>query len=293
MRRRLIAVLLFASAVGGLASFLVYRAVIQVTRQPYEEIMVAAVNLDLAEAVTNRHVKLVRWPSSSVPVGALRSLPEAEGRVVRASLVAGEPLVEAKLAPRLYGAGGIMPMLIPEGQRGITIKVDDAIRESGFIHPNSRVDVLFSQNPMGTHDRKSKVILQDVPVLAAGQAVEMRDNKPVSVTTVTLALTPEQAEHLALAQVEGRLMLATRNLRDHQIVPTRGVTLASLVDGAPPTPQPKPVGTVAVLTTPAPARAAAVEVEPHTVRVFRGDNLTTQRFRRAENEGWVEQKSSR
>src|SRR5262249_57858036 len=89
-------------------------------------------------------------------------------------------------------------------------------------------------------DRISKVIIQDVTVLAAGQTVELRDNKPVTITTVTLALDPAGAERPALAQSEGKLTLAMRNLRDNQIVETKGVTAASLLSdtsttAAPPT----------------------------------------------------------
>lgn len=288
MRRKLLAIFLFASAVGGIASFLVYQAVSQASRQPHDEIVVAGLNLEFAEPITSRHVKVVPWPRTSVPAGALKAVAEAEGRVARASFVAGEPLVEAKLAPRLYGEGGLMPMLVPEGFRAVTIKVDDAIRESGFIHPNSRVDVLFSQGVAGTADRKAKVVIQDVPVLAAGKAVELRDNKPVSVTTVTLGLTPEQAEHLALAQVAGRLTLATRNMRDRQIVTTPGVTLTRLVDGAPPAPEPKPAPAVARRPAPAPAPRAAPEVI-HSVTVLRGEKPSTLRFRHADGQGWIEQ----
>jgi pilus assembly protein CpaB len=293
MRRRLLAIFLFASAVGGLAAYLVYQAVSQVTRQPTEEIVVAAVNLDLGETLSTRHVKVVPWPRASMPSGALTSAAETEGRVVRTSIVAGEPLVEAKLAPRLYGEGGIMPMLIPEGYRGVTIKVDDAIRESGFIHPNSRVDVLFSHGFAGSTDRKAKVVLQDVPVLAAGKAVELRDNKPVSVTTVTLGLTPQQAEHLALAQVAGKLTLATRNIRDRQIVETRGANLANLIDGAPPAAAPAPAKDgVRPARPPAPSASRPAAEVTHTITVFRAEKASTQQFRHS-GDGWVEQPSAR
>lgn len=292
MRRRLFAIVAFATVIGLVASAVVYRTVSQAIRQPHEEIVVATVNMDLAETVTPHHVKLVRWPQTSVPGGALRSLKEAEGRVVRSSIVTGEPLLEAKLAPQLAGRGGIMPMLIPDGHRGITIKVDDAIKESGFVLPNSRVDVVFSQDRLVGHgQRKAKVVLQDVQVLAAGKTVELRDNKPVPVTTVTLALTPEQAERLTLAQVEGKLTLATRNLADRRIVATPGVTLAKLMDGMAESPAREPAP--ARVTPPAAKRAAAppVVVEAHTVSVFRGDHVSVHRFQRSQGELWIEQKA--
>src|SRR5260370_12119824 len=214
-------ILICASITGLRASFLVCRVVSQAAlarSDQSEQIVVATADLGLADTVTSLHIKLVSWPKPSVPPGALRTAAEAEGRVVRSSIVAGEPLIEGKLAPQLAGRGGIMPMLIPEGQRGVTIRVDEATPEIGFVRPNSRVDVLVSTPKAGSNEKIAKVILQDVTVLAAGQTVEMKDNKPVTNTTVTLALTPQQVERLAVAQSEGRLVLVQRNLPHTQFV---------------------------------------------------------------------------
>jgi pilus assembly protein CpaB len=241
-------------------------------------IVVAAVNMGMADTIGREHVKLVPWPNESIPSGAIRSVADAENRVVRTSIIAGEPLLEAKLAPQLSGKGGLMPMLVPEGQRGVTFKVDDATKESGFVLPNSRVDVLVSMaKAPNSPERISKVILQDVGVLAAGQTVELRDNKPVTVTTVTVALSPMQAERLALAQSEGKLTLAMRNLRDNQVVETRGVTSASLLSE--PSPPPAPVRTVKTSAS-RPIEASAPlpppKVETYAITVVRGGKSAEQ-----------------
>ena len=177
-----------------------------------------------------------------------------------------------------------MPMLVPEGLRAVTIKVDDAIKESGFVLPNSRVDVLVSMaKERSSQERISKVILQDVTVLAAGQTVELRDNKPVTITTVTLALHPSQAERLALAQTEGKLTLAMRNLRDTTIVETKGGTAATLLsDAAPAAPAPTSKATVKASAPLPPPR-----VETHTVTVLRGNKPADVVFTR-DGRGWAE-----
>jgi pilus assembly protein CpaB len=294
MRRRFVLVLILASVVGLLASVLVYRVLSEVAaaaRPDRSMIVVAAVNMQMADTIGKENVKLVPWPNASIPAGAIRSVADAENRVVRTSIFAGEPLLEVKLAPQLSGKGGLMPMLVPEGQRGITFKVDDATRESGFVLPNSRVDVLVSMpKTSGSPERISKVILQDVAVLAAGQTVELRDNKPVTVTTVTVALSPMQAERLALAQSEGKLTLAMRNLRDNQIVETRGVTAASLL--AEPSPPPAPVRTVKASAPRAIEASAPLpppKVESYAITVVRGSKSAEHVFVRDTTQDWVEQ----
>jgi pilus assembly protein CpaB len=273
-------VLVLAATMGLLASALVYRLAVLSTQRPTEEreaIVVASVNMTMADTVRADRVRLVEWPKKSIPEGALRRIADAEDRVVRNSIFAGEPLLEARLAPQLSGKGGIMPMLVPQGLRGVTIKVDDAVRESGFILPGSYVDILVSMVTAGSVERFAKVILQNVQVLAAGQTVEMRDNKPVTVTTVTLALTPAEAERLALAQTEGKLTLATRNLSDKQLVSTNGARPGSLMgDGG--------LGARRDAGPPPPVRS-----ETHSVTTVRGGKASEQEFSRNGRQGlWLE-----
>ena len=137
----------------------------------------------------------------------------------------------------------------------------------------------------GSQEKIAKVILQDVTVLAAGQTVELRDNKPVTNTTVTLSLTPEQTERLAVAQAEGKLMLVQRNLRDTQFVRTTGATPSSLLsDGVIASPQPKTKPTV-VRSAPLPLPT----IEKYPVAVFRGSKVSEQLFVRQGSSGWAEQ----
>jgi len=305
MRRRLIIVLAFASLIGLLASFLVYRVVVAVQANVKPdvttEVVVAAVNMGMAETITAKHVKVVPWPKASVPAGVVTSLANAENRVVRSSIVAGEPLIEGKLAPQLAGRGGLMPMLVAEGQRAVTIKVDDATRETGFILPHSHVDVLVSMPRPGssTGEKIAKIVLQDVLVLASGQVVEHRDNKPVTMTTVTLSLDPERTERLTIAQTEGRLFLVTRNMNDKTIVNTPGATRASLLAGVgggpqPPAPRvasaprPRPTAVAAVPAAPAPAVLPTPTLETVSVSVLRGNQISEHRFVRKGTDQWVE-----
>ena len=276
MARRFVLIFAVALVLGLLTASMVYQAIIGRSKvdanvaQPTKHVAVAAANINLGEALTIQHIKLMSWPRESVPGGALGSVAEAEGRVALASIVVGEPLLDAKLASKLAG-GGILPMLVPENLRGVTIKVDEAVRESGFVSPNSRVDIIVTiADKQGSMDKKSKVILQNVPVLAAGQSVEMRGNKPVSVTTVTLALTPEQSERLALAKTEGQLMLATRKLGDDRIIQTSGTNVEKLLNISPMPARKQPTSTQ--------VKSSETSPPPYTVVLFRGSQMTEHKF---------------
>jgi pilus assembly protein CpaB len=136
----------------------------------------------------------------------------------------------------------------------------------------------------GHEERISKVILQDVTVLAAGQTVEIKDNKPVTNPNVTLALTPQQAERLAVAQSDGKLMLVHRNLRDKNVVRTPGATPSSLLSDAAsgaPKPAAKAVG-------PRSAALPLPAIEKYSVAVVRGSKVTEQVFVR-QRDSWSEQ----
>jgi pilus assembly protein CpaB len=306
LRRRVVLVLVIAVAMGLLTAYLVYKSVNKpaVQQAETEEILVARANIGLGEAMTPQHVQLTPWPKPMVPPGSLRAVKDVEGRTARASMVAGEPVLDSKLTAA--GGGGLMPVLIPTGKRAISILVEQATQKSGFVVPNSRVDVLVTMAPKGSNDTESRIVLQDVTVLAADQTVEMKDNKPVAMTTVTMALSPEETERLALAQNQGRVTLALRNIQDTAVISTPGVNTAQLMGR--PAPAPSTAKKAAPPAAPSAAKRASkpavkmAEVSPsstktspsppplpsHTVSVIRGVASTDTVFVQDPDRGWLE-----
>ena len=306
MFRRRLLVLALATMMGLITSYVVYKAVTTSKAQAAqtEQIVVAGVSVGLGEALTPQHVKMAPWPKAALPPGFLRSAKEAEGRLAKASMVVGEPVLDSKLAPP--GQGGLMPVLIPAGKRAVTIKVDEAVQRSGFVVPNSRVDVLVTMARKAGENRETRIVLQDVIVLASDQIVEMKDNKPVTMTTATMALSPEETERLALAQNEGKVTLALRNLNDTSRVSTSGVTIAQLMGGAPPPATqhaaaategkgPAPTARRGVKRVSQSGRMAALpppqsppRPQTLTVSVIRGVTLTNLVFIKDPDRGWIE-----
>ncbi len=195
-------------------------------------VVVAAIDIPAGSRIIDNQAKTLLWPKASVPVGTAQDPKPLVGRLVISGFAAGEPIVEGKLAPPEGGRLGVMTYLIPTGMRAMTVAVDQVVGVGGFLQPDSRVDVVTTVQPPRGNERISKIVLQDVRVLAIGQTVEQKEGKPVTVPNVTLALTPEDSEKLAIAGSEGKLQLVLRNVGDKEVVATSGATVPSLLTGS-------------------------------------------------------------
>jgi len=150
------------------------------------------------------------------------------GRVVRADAYAGEAILEDKLAPK--GSEGGFSSVIPPGMRALTVSVNNYSGVGGFVLPNTRVDVLVTvPSPYRKGDSITKIILEDIKVLAVDQIYEREKDDPVKVQTVTLLVSPKQAEQLVLASTEGKLQLSLRNTADRSTKLAYGVKLNELI----------------------------------------------------------------
>lgn len=196
-------------------------------------IAVAASDISLGQRLTPDLVKLVDWPSSSMPPGAHKDIAALDGRVLRTSLLRGEAIIDTKLAP--LGTTGGLSAVIGEGRRAMTVRVNDVIGVAGFALPGNYVDILVNtqrdnDNNSARDKQISKIVLERILVLAVAQDVGRDETKPRVVNAVTLEVTPEQAEKLDLARSVGSLSLVLRNQLDPQAASTEGAMKSSLLD---------------------------------------------------------------
>src|SRR5258708_11209372 len=234
MRRPMVFVLL-AGLAAMLASVMVYSALkrreaeVQNAMSHNVQVVVAAMDLPLGTKIEPGEVKTTRWSADSLPDGAYTDPTQVLGSYVKNSLVANEPIVRAKLFTGDKTAG-VMPLLIPFGMRAVSVPVDEVSDVAGFVLPHTRVDVLVATTGEGAGDKAfSKVILQNVEVLAVAQEVEQKKDEPTVVKVVTLLVTPQESERLALASHSGSLRLAMRNYNDNKIVLTSGSDVAQML----------------------------------------------------------------
>ncbi|MCL5005422.1 MAG: Flp pilus assembly protein CpaB [Acidobacteria bacterium] len=277
-RNRLLIGVAVALVIGIIASRYVYRELQRASSikpVPVGHIVVAARPMALGTPLTPQDLRLIDWPQGDPMGGSFTRIQDCVGRSLITPVAKNEPILEQKLAPKAAGVG--LPAAIPEGMRAVSVRVDDVVGVSGFAMPGTMVDVMVTGQPSGGGDSVTRTILEDVRVLAAGQAVEQdKEGKPKTVSVVTLLLTPEQADKLTMASTDGRIHLALRNTIDTQITNPPPVFKTPLLLGGATAPHYGGGG-----GGHAPRRVQPSKPEgpaPYVVEVIRGDKKTDQSF---------------
>ena len=267
MRRPIVFVVL-AGLAAMLASVVVYSALkrreaeVQDALAKNTQIVVAAYDLPLGTKIEPGELKLAKWSSDAMPAGAYTDTHQIIGSYVKNQFVSNEPIVADKLFLGQKTAG-VMPLLIPFGMRAVSVPVDEVSDIAGFVLPHTRVDVLVALSGSDANIKPlAKIVLQNVEVLAVAQEVEMKKDAPEVVKVVTLLVTPQEAERLALANREGTLRLAMRNYNDNKIVLTSGSDVAQMLRAYSLEPE------VPVMSAqPGPHRVSAPAPRPHPFQV--------------------------
>jgi pilus assembly protein CpaB len=163
------------------------------------------------------------------------------------------------------------------------VAVNEVAGVAGFLSPNNKVDVVVTTQPPGNNDPKniiSKIVLQNVPILATGQITEQKEGKPVVVPTVTIDLTPEDAEKLVVASSQGKLQLLLRGIKDSAPTDTKGANISKVL-GTIQQPIVK-VKTVKKSTVkksvPKPVVSALPPAPVNTLEIIKGTNKTVKQY---------------
>ena len=280
LRIAIIAAIFFGLiAAYGVYSFLrQQREATEALKSATQNVVVAAKEIPAGTNVTEKIIKegLVKetsWPKASVPPGSFYSTNQVVGKTVKTKVVAGEPILESKLV----GEGVGLATRLAAGYRAVAVKVDEVIGVSGFIAPDDRVDVIATLTPpgRGSQDEKlSKIVLQNRRVLSVAQSVEQKEGKPQVVRSITLEVTPEEAEKLSLAVVDGHVILALRAIGDEAAKVTRGSTKRDLLAlAAPSVPRRK-----AERPPAAPPVSTEAPPQKYRVEVYRGSQKSVVEF---------------
>lgn len=200
-------------------------------------VVVAATPLVRGATLQATALKVVNFPTGSVPQGAFTDIAQLSGtgssaRVTLRSIAANEPI----LASRVSAPGGkpILSGALTTGMRAISVRTSDVAGVGGFIMPGDRVDILVTRTTSTTgNEAVTQIMAQGIRVLGVDQSDDVDADKPVVAKVITLEVTPEEAQAISLAQSVGSLVLSLRASADDAPLARRAMTTADLGYGGP------------------------------------------------------------
>jgi pilus assembly protein CpaB len=197
-------------------------------RPQIRRVVAARVALQPGTPIAAENLTEIDWPKNVALDGLIEKKEDVAGHVLGYAVAANEPVLRRDLAA---SASLGLAAKIPDGMRASAVKTNEVMNVAGFILPGSRVDVIVTlrgeNNDAST--TTARTVLQNVQVLSTGTKMDPDPTgKPENVTVVTLLVTPEQSQTLALAQSQGTIQFVLRNGGDSANPETPAADMADL-----------------------------------------------------------------
>lgn len=213
--------LVIALILSLLTAILIYHYLKGVTTgqtvQQGVSVIVAKVDIAPKTKITPEMVSEVKVPPDYIQPGAVTSLDKVVGVVVREQIVSGEQVSERRLIREGKSVG--FTGMIPRDKRAVTVAVTEVTGVAGFVKAGDYIDVVVTFDAAAVGDNVSHVLMQNILVLAANRDTNIGvTDTPVKDSTkelskggtVTMAVTPDEAAKLTLAEEKGKIRLALR-----------------------------------------------------------------------------------
>lgn len=188
------------------------------------QVLIAATDIPAGQFIrAGYHIAQADWPAKNITESMLTTATvkpgDFEGAVARRAIGKGEALTKNLLVKS--NEGGFLSAVLEPGMRAISIAVDSTTGNAGFIFPGDHVDLILTHkiDVANTVERASETFIEDVRVLAVDQMLDNPENKAVLAKTVTLEVTPKQAEEINVAKDLGKISLSLRSLASKQPAP--------------------------------------------------------------------------
>jgi pilus assembly protein CpaB len=244
-------------------------------RPQIRRVVAAKVALQPGTPIVAENLTEIDWPRNVALDGLIEKKEDVAGHVLGYAVAVNEPVLRRDLAA---SASLGLAAKIPDGMRASAVKTNEVMNVAGFILPGSRVDVLMTARGENSNASTTiaRTVLQNIQVLSTGTKMDPDPTgKPENVTVVTLLVTPEQSQKLALAQSQGTIQFVLRNGGDSANPETPAVEMAELtgvqkIQPLPPQPtHAKRVAAVAAVVKPSDAyRVETVANGKVTVATF-------------------------
>lgn len=201
-------------------------------------VLVAAADLPAGTLLLEEHFKWQPWPENSMGPGYIKqteaNVKEFVGAVVRRGITAGQPILPPMIVKP--GERGFLAAVLKPGMRAVSVSISDVAGISHLILPGDRVDLLLTQTLLaevtgeeGGQERKgAETVLENIRILAVDTVLNDVKNEPIDGKTVTIEVTPKQAEMITIAVEIGRIAFSMRGLEnngfDRSIIATSSPT---------------------------------------------------------------------
>ena len=233
--------LFIAVLLSFLTAVLVYHYLKGVTNVPMiaesMSVVVAKADIPPKTKITLEMVSEVKVPVTYIQPGAITSLDKVVGIMTREQIISGEQISERRLVRESKSVG--FTGIIPRDHRAITVAVNEVTGVAGFVKAGDYVDVVVNFDAGVAGDHVSQVVMQNILVLAANRDTEISTGDTTvkdsvkeanKMGTVTIAVMPDEAAKLSLADEKGKIRLALRPyLPSNSLVLTEAVTPKDLV----------------------------------------------------------------
>lgn len=195
------------------------------------EIYIARSEIAFGQTIEKHHVTTHLWPREALPAGVFTELgvlvPDSRQQLRRAKgrFYPGEVMIHSKVSN--FGEKVTLVQKLGENTRAMAIEVDAVTAVGGFVTPGDWVDIVLTQG--AKMDLRAVTILQNIRVIGVDQQSEELSDQPEIARTITVEVTPQQGQRLALAQKAGTLSLTLRTLDGVEDEPMEMVRLRDLL----------------------------------------------------------------
>ncbi len=178
-------------------------------------VVVAAQDIPARVTITPQMLTRVTRPTSAVDPNVISDPAQAVGALSLITIPSGSSVTTAMVGhPSDVG----LPVRLAPGMRAVSVQIDKVKGVSGLIQPGDRVDVIADPPKAAAEPPPASAILRGVRVLAIGESLEYSSATPspqeANSTTVTLEVTPKQADLLVMADLNTTLRLALRSPKE-------------------------------------------------------------------------------
>lgn len=262
-------IILLAVVLGVVTAYLIWAQLRQLenrTKENWQPVVVAAVDINPRTTITRNMLELRPLPAEIIAPDAIKNIEHVEGRITVSRIKAKEQVRQSDLAAE--GQTVSLAYEVPPGMRAIAIGAGEIQAVGTAVKPGDRVDILATYTDPVNRQETTKTILQVVPVLAINKGQTDPSGKEGASSSLTVLVTPEQAELLAAADRQGALRVVLRPVQDDSRIDSPGVTVRDIRGGMPVEVIPKPAETGTA--TPVMISLPRSTERPREVIVYRG-----------------------